>query len=131
MGDRLTRSQIGLPFFATKVAQGTQSLCSNSWRYPQIGVGTQSDEDLLIAMAEAAQGDFYYVRNMDEIPKVFEQELTGLAKDETADTGEKGNVQEGKGILEGRVKALEDLSRDYDVEDPEIKEEIGNLKSLI
>lgn len=43
-----------------------------------IGVGTESDEDLLIGMAEAGQGSFYHVRNIDEIPKVFEQEPTGF-----------------------------------------------------
>lgn len=43
-----------------------------------VGVGRQFDEDLLIALAEAGHGNFYYVKNTDEIPRVFQQELTGL-----------------------------------------------------
>lgn len=43
-----------------------------------VGVGSAFDEDLLIALAEAGHGNFYYVKNIDEIPSVFRQELTGL-----------------------------------------------------
>ena len=66
-----------------------------------------------------------------EVMRRVELARTALAKDETVEASQKGDLQESKGILEGRVKALEDLSRDYDVEDPEVKEEMGNLKSLI
>lgn len=227
----------------------TCSIAERGISVTTVGVGTQFDEDLLIGMAEAGQGNFYYVKNMDEIPRVFAQELTGLlsvvaqaisvkvsavsgcrlvgvlgyepqptpdgavlnlpdlyendmkrlvleiahpplpegehevlgvtvdytdatqalaavsisvrtrlnagygppeayrpsyevmkrvelvrtalAKDETVERSEKGNLQESKAVLEGRIKALEELSREHDAEDPEVKEEIQNLKGLI
>ena len=43
-----------------------------------VGVGASFNEDLLMTLAEAGQGHYYYVRNPDEIPKVFADELEGL-----------------------------------------------------
>lgn len=43
-----------------------------------IGVGDDFEEDLLTAMADAGKGNFYYIQNTDEIPKIFQQELQGL-----------------------------------------------------
>jgi Ca-activated chloride channel family protein len=43
-----------------------------------VGVGAGFNEDLLMTLAEAGQGHYYYVSNPDEIPKVFVDELEGL-----------------------------------------------------
>lgn len=43
-----------------------------------VGVGLHFNEDLLIRMAEAGNGSYYYVREPDEIPSVFASELQGL-----------------------------------------------------
>lgn len=43
-----------------------------------VGVGLHFNEDLLIQLAEAGKGSYYYVREPDEIPSVFESELQGL-----------------------------------------------------
>ncbi len=43
-----------------------------------IGVGTSFNEDLLMMLAEAGQGHYYYVCNPDEIPGIFAEELEGL-----------------------------------------------------
>ena len=43
-----------------------------------VGVGAVFNEDLLMTLAEAGQGHYYYVSNPDEIPKVFADELEGL-----------------------------------------------------
>lgn len=43
-----------------------------------IGVGLHFNEDLLIGLAEAGKGSYYYVREPDEIPSVFASELRGL-----------------------------------------------------
>ncbi len=43
-----------------------------------VGVGASFNEDLLMTLAEAGQGHYYYVSNPDEIPKVFADELEGL-----------------------------------------------------
>ncbi len=42
------------------------------------GLGRDFEEDLLIAMAEAGGGSFYYIQSPDQIPGIFEQELCGL-----------------------------------------------------
>lgn len=42
------------------------------------GLGEDFEEDLLQAMAEAGGGNFYYIETPDQIPGIFEQELTGL-----------------------------------------------------
>jgi Ca-activated chloride channel family protein len=43
-----------------------------------VGVGLHFNEDLLIQLAEAGRGSYYYVREADEIPSVFASELQGL-----------------------------------------------------
>jgi len=43
-----------------------------------VGVGLHFNEDLLIRLAEAGNGSYYYVREPDEIPSVFASELQGL-----------------------------------------------------
>jgi len=43
-----------------------------------VGVGLHFREDLLIRLAEAGNGSYYYVREPDEIPSVFASELQGL-----------------------------------------------------
>ncbi|MGE5571592.1 MAG: vWA domain-containing protein [Bacteroidota bacterium] len=56
----------------------TRSIAEKGISVSTVGVGSQFDEDLMINMAEGGHGNFYYVKNMDEIPRVFEQELMGL-----------------------------------------------------
>ncbi|MDD4239773.1 MAG: VWA domain-containing protein, partial [Desulfotomaculaceae bacterium] len=41
------------------------------------GLGEDFEEDLLMAMAEAGKGNFYYIQSPDQIQVIFEQELTG------------------------------------------------------
>ena len=43
-----------------------------------VGVGLHFNEDLLIQLAEAGKGSYYYVREADEIPGVFASELQRL-----------------------------------------------------
>lgn len=43
-----------------------------------MGVGEGFNEDLLIAIAEASGGNFYFIGNPDIIPGVFGQEMQGL-----------------------------------------------------
>jgi Ca-activated chloride channel homolog len=43
-----------------------------------MGVGDDFNEDLLVAMAEAGNGNFYYIESPDAIPNIFSEELTGL-----------------------------------------------------
>jgi len=43
-----------------------------------MGVGDDFNEDLLVEMAEAGNGNFYYIESPDAIPNIFSEELTGL-----------------------------------------------------
>ena len=42
------------------------------------GLGDGFEEDLLIRMAEAGGGNFYFIESPDTIPEIFQQELAGL-----------------------------------------------------
>ena len=42
------------------------------------GLGDGFEEDLLIRMAEAGGGNFYFIESPDTIPQIFQQELAGL-----------------------------------------------------
>lgn len=43
-----------------------------------MGVGPGFNEDLLVALAEAGGGNFHFIEDPDQIPKIFEEELQGL-----------------------------------------------------
>lgn len=43
-----------------------------------LGVGTDFQEDLLVDMAEAGDGNFYFISSPDTIPEIFKEELQGL-----------------------------------------------------
>jgi len=43
-----------------------------------LGVGEDFDEDLLVDLAEAGDGNFYFIASPDAIPSIFEKELKGL-----------------------------------------------------
>lgn len=43
-----------------------------------LGVGEDFQEDLLVDMAEAGNGNFYFIASPDNIPDIFKEELHGL-----------------------------------------------------
>jgi Ca-activated chloride channel family protein len=45
-----------------------------------IGLGSDFDEDLLLALANEGQGNYYYARDPDEIPGILSAEMSGLAR---------------------------------------------------
>lgn len=57
-----------------------RSMAEKGISITSIGVGEDFNEDLLVAMSEAGRGNFYYIKNPDEIPGVFAEELQGLLK---------------------------------------------------
>lgn len=42
------------------------------------GVGTDFNEDLMMGIAESGSGNYYFIKNPDEIPEIFRKELNGL-----------------------------------------------------
>ena len=59
---------------AARVAQ----MVEHGVQVSTLGVGTSFNEDLLQAVAVAGKGNYYYIKNPDEIPRVFDKEITGL-----------------------------------------------------
>jgi len=43
-----------------------------------VGVGQSFNEELMIAIAETSNGNYYYIKNPENIPGIFIQELAGL-----------------------------------------------------
>lgn len=62
------------------LAAKARSVAEKGISVTAIGVGEQFNEDLLIAMSEAGRGNYYYIKNPDQIPGVFAEELQGLLK---------------------------------------------------
>jgi Ca-activated chloride channel family protein len=60
------------------LAAKASSLARKGVSLSTIGVGTDFNEDLLIKLAEAGRGSYYYVRDSEHIPGVFNVELKGL-----------------------------------------------------
>ncbi|MEW6522708.1 MAG: VWA domain-containing protein [Bacillota bacterium] len=56
---------------ARDLAQGGISLST-------MGVGSWYNEDLLLAMAEAGKGNYYYIDSAEKLPGIFADELQGL-----------------------------------------------------
>ena len=42
------------------------------------GVGIDFNEDLMLSLAERGSGNYYFIENPDQIPEIFENELSGL-----------------------------------------------------
>jgi len=60
------------------LAAKVRSLLAKGVSLSTIGVGADFNEDLLIGLAEAGGGAYYYVKDADNIPAVFNAELKGL-----------------------------------------------------
>ena len=46
--------------------------------FSTLGVGDDFNEDLLVDMAEAGNGNFYFIASPEAIPEIFKEELQGL-----------------------------------------------------
>lgn len=60
------------------LAAKVQSMAEKGMSVSTVGVGAHFNEDLLIRLSDAGRGNFYYVKNPDQIPAVFAEELQGL-----------------------------------------------------
>jgi len=61
-----------------KLVKMVKEINSQNISVSAMGVGEGFAEDLLVDMAEAGNGNFYFIASPDEIPGIFEQELAGL-----------------------------------------------------
>lgn len=60
------------------LALKAKQVAQSGFQVSTIGRGADFEEDLLQQMAEDGKGNFYYIEAPDQIPAIFEQELTGL-----------------------------------------------------
>jgi Ca-activated chloride channel family protein len=61
-----------------KLAKIAQEYSSMGVSITTMGVGDGFDEELMEAISEHGQGNFYYIEKPDQIPQLFAQELEGL-----------------------------------------------------
>lgn len=61
-----------------KLVSHVKALNSKGITISTLGVGQDFQEDLLVEMAEAGGGNFYYISSPDMLPEIFRQELQGL-----------------------------------------------------
>jgi Ca-activated chloride channel family protein len=70
-------ANVGITDPATLSAKA-RALLEKNVSLSTIGVGLHFNEDLLIALADAGNGSYYYVKSAEQIPNVFAAELKGL-----------------------------------------------------
>ncbi|MDX2099154.1 MAG: macro domain-containing protein [Leptolyngbyaceae cyanobacterium bins.59] len=61
------------------IANDVHGLAKRGVSTSTMGVGDDYDEDLLTAMANSGDGNYYYIASPEQLPTIFEQELQGLA----------------------------------------------------
>lgn len=61
-----------------QIVAKVKGLAENNVSVSTLGVGDDFQEDLLVDIAEAGEGNFYYIASPDNLPDIFRQELQGL-----------------------------------------------------
>ena len=89
----------GLTPFAKQYAQEGVSISA-------LGVGDDYNEELLVALAEDSNGNYYYIKNPEDIPGIFSQELTRLVS--VAAQNVRVNIE-----LEPGVELLDSFGQPY------------------
>jgi Ca-activated chloride channel family protein len=62
----------------SRICESVKSIYEGGIGVSTFGVGDDFDEDLLVNIADAAGGSFYFIETADDIPKFIEQEFKGL-----------------------------------------------------
>lgn len=74
-----------------------------------LGIGDDYSEDLLAAMARSGDGNFFHIESADQLPTIFETELSGLA----ATLGQRVSL----GIKPGNGVTVMDVLNDFEMTD--------------
>ncbi|MBM0743768.1 macro domain-containing protein [Phormidium sp. CLA17] len=61
-----------------RIATDVHGLTKRGISTSTMGVGDNYNEDLLSAMASSGDGNYYYIASPEQLPGIFERELTGL-----------------------------------------------------
>ena len=62
----------------TRIIEQARSVAARGVSTSTIGIGSDFNEDLLMPMAEAGQGNAWHVQEPDDMRRIFETELNGL-----------------------------------------------------
>ncbi|MGG6242433.1 vWA domain-containing protein [Nodosilinea sp. AN01ver1] len=74
-----------------------------------LGIGDDYSEDLLAAMARSGDGNFFHIESADQLPTIFETELSGLA----ATLGQRVSL----GVKPGNGVTVMDVLNDFEMTD--------------
>lgn len=61
------------------IANDVHGLAQRGVSTTTLGIGDDYSEDLLAAMARSGDGNFFHIESADQLPKIFETELSGLS----------------------------------------------------
>lgn len=64
---------------ADRIANDVHGLAQRGISTTTLGIGDDYSEDLLMAMARSGDGNFVHIESADQLPAIFETELSGLA----------------------------------------------------
>jgi Ca-activated chloride channel homolog len=64
--------------YPSRITEMVREIAVSRISVSTLGVGEDFQEDLLVDMAEAGSGNFYFIESADKIPEIFQQELQGL-----------------------------------------------------
>ncbi|MBE9136937.1 VWA domain-containing protein [Nodosilinea sp. LEGE 07088] len=74
-----------------------------------LGIGDDYSEDLLAAMARSGDGNFFHIESAEQLPTIFETELSGLA----ATSGQRVSL----GVKPGQGVTVLDVLNDFEMTD--------------
>jgi Ca-activated chloride channel family protein len=91
------------------IANDVHGLAQRGVSTTTLGIGDDYSEDLLAAMARSGDGNFFHIESADQLPTIFETELSGLA----ATLGQRVSL----GIEASKGVAVMDVLNDFEKTD--------------
>ena len=91
------------------IASDVHGLAQRGVSTTTLGIGDDYSEDLLAAMARSGDGNFFHIESADQLPTIFETELSGLA----ATLGQRVSL----GIKPGNGVTVMDVLNDFEMTD--------------
>lgn len=91
------------------IAQDVHGLSQRGVSTTTLGIGNDYSEDLLAAMAQSGDGNFVHIESADQLPEIFETELSGLS----ATLGQRVSL----GLEPGQGIRVMDVLNDFDQTD--------------
>ncbi len=91
------------------IANDVHGLAQRGVSTTTLGIGDDYSEDLLAAMARSGDGNFFHIESAEQLPTIFETELSGLA----ATLGQRVSL----GVKPGNGVTVMDMLNDFEMTD--------------